>query len=74
MASGGASFTTGMWLLYDTGANAEILRVTATGSATSIPVAKFYRAHGTSIAFGRLLLTPTQTVSERVPAAPGWGF
>lgn len=74
VASGGASFTSGMWLLYDTAANAEILRVTATGSATNIPVAKFSRAHGGGATFGRLLLTPTYVGIERVPAAPGWGF
>ena len=38
VASGGASFTAGMMLLVDVGSSAEIVRVTATGSATSIPV------------------------------------
>lgn len=74
VASGGASFTGGMWLLYDTGASAEILRVTATGTATNIPVARFARAHGGGAAFGKLQLTPTYAGIERVPAAPGWGF
>src|SRR5260370_38347610 len=39
VASGGASFTAGMYLLYDTGGKAEVLRGTPTGTATSSPVA-----------------------------------
>jgi hypothetical protein len=74
VASGGAAFTSVMSLLYDTAANAEIVRVTATGSATSIPVARFQRAHGGGVTFGQLLLTPSQLASERVPPAAGWGF
>src|SRR5260221_9772167 len=38
VASGGASFTSGMLLLFDTGSNAEVLRVTSTATATNIPV------------------------------------
>jgi hypothetical protein len=63
-----------MWLLYDTAANAEILRVTATGTATNIPVAKFARAHSGGATFGKLQLTPTYVGIERVPNAPAWGF
>jgi hypothetical protein len=74
LAAGGASFTIGMSLLYDTGTSAEILRVTATGSATSIPVSAFGKAHATATAFGQLLLTPVLQTIERVPPAPSWGF
>src|SRR5260221_12574950 len=38
VASGGASFTNGMLLLFYTGVNAEVLRVTSTATATNIPV------------------------------------
>jgi hypothetical protein len=74
VASGGAAFTNGMSLLYDTAANAEIVRVSGVPTGTSVPVAKFYRAHGGGAAFGQLLLTPSQLASERVPPAAGWGF
>lgn len=87
VASGGASFTTGMLLLYDTAANAEILRVTATGSATSIPVGSgvptpgqvqsgFAKAHLTAVTFGQLLISPSLSAvgEDAVPAAPGYGF
>jgi hypothetical protein len=74
VASGGASFTNGMFLLYDTSSNAEIVRVTGAATGTSVPVPRFLRAHGTSIAFGQLLLTPAYLASERVPLAAGWGF
>lgn len=59
VASGGASFTTGMLLLYDTGTSAEVLTVTATGSATSIPVTPAIKAHLTAATFGQLLNSPT---------------
>lgn len=87
VASGGASFTTGMYLLCDTGANAEVVRVTATGSATTIPIGSgaatpgetqtgFAKTHLTAMTFGQLLLTPTFSAvgQQAVPAAPGWGF
>lgn len=59
VASGGASFTSGMLLLYDTGTSAEVLRVTATGSATSIPVTAAIKAHLTGATFGQLQVAPT---------------
>jgi hypothetical protein len=87
VASGGASFTGGMLLLYDTGVNAEVLRVSATGSATVIPVGSgtatpgevqsgFAKTHLTAATFGQLLVSPSfSAVGEQaVPAAPGWGF
>jgi hypothetical protein len=77
VASGGASFTAGMYLLYDTGLNAEVVRVTTTGTATSIPVAGgFAKTHLTAVTFGQLLISSTYagTGQEAVPNAPGWGF
>jgi hypothetical protein len=75
-ASGGASFTTGMQLLLDAGTSAEVATVTATGSATSIPVKALVKSHLTAAALGQLVLTPTShgIGQQAVPAAPGWGF
>lgn len=59
VASGGTSFTAGMQVLVDTAANAEVVTVSATGSATSIPVAAgFTKNHSASVAIGQVLLTP----------------
>lgn len=85
VASGGASFTNGMFLLFDTGANAEVLVVNGSSTATNIPVtsAPFWpvftgavKAHGSNATFGQLLLTPSFNAAgeQAVPAAPGWGF
>jgi hypothetical protein len=78
VASGGASFTTGMQLLFDTGNPllAEVLTVTATGSATSIPVLAAAKAHLTAAAFGQLAVNPTLSAigEDAVPAAAPWGF
>jgi hypothetical protein len=76
VASGGASFTSGMLILIDTGANAEVVTATSTGSATSIPVTPFIKAHNSAVAIGQLLLTPTTTGVglDAVPNAGGWGF
>jgi hypothetical protein len=63
-----------MFLLYDTGSNAEVLRVTGASTGVSIPVVRFAKAHGTSIAFGQLLATPAYSAIESVPNNPGWGF
>jgi hypothetical protein len=54
VASGGASFTAGMYLwLEDAGTPAanEVVQVTATGSATSIPVTATRFAHATAMPF-----------------------
>jgi hypothetical protein len=59
VASGGASFTAGMLLLVDTLANAEVVTVTSTGSATSIPVTAFIKGHTTGYTFGQLANNPT---------------
>ena len=79
VASGGTSFTSGMLLLYDTAvsANAEVVTVTATGSATSIPVAGgFIKSHSSSAAFGQLSIGSTLSGvgEDQVPNLPGWGF
>jgi len=77
VASGGASFTAGMILLYDTGQSAEVLSVTATGSATSIPVSAAVKAHLTGATFGQMAATPTYGgigVGDAVIPQPGWGF
>ena len=52
VASGGTSFTTGMYVwLEDSGTPAanEVVQVTATGSATSIPITATRFAHGTAM-------------------------
>jgi hypothetical protein len=75
VASGGASFTTGMVLLVDTGTSAEVVTVPSPGgTGTSIPVPPLAKAHLSAATFGQLLLTPAFTAVDRVPAAPGWGF
>jgi len=77
VASGGASFTGGMVLAYDTGLATEILTVTATGSATSIPVSAAAKSHLTGVTFGQLAVTLTlagQFGLEQVPGNPGYGF
>jgi hypothetical protein len=76
MASGGASFTSGMLILVDTGTNAEVVTATSTGSGTSVPVTPYIKAHNSAIAVGQLLLGPTYSgIGEQaVPVAPGWGF
>jgi uncharacterized protein (DUF983 family) len=77
VASGGASFTAGMVLLYDTGLLAEVLTVTATGSATSIPVTAAVRGHLSAVTFGQLLVAPTYGgvgVGDAAIPAPPWGF
>ena len=76
VASGGASFTNGMVLLFDTGVNAEVLIVNGASSGTNIPVTAAVKAHGANATFGQLLLTPSFNAAgeQAVPAAPGWGF
>jgi hypothetical protein len=77
VASGGASFTTGMLVLVETGPNAEVVTVTSTGSATSIPITPLGKAHNSGVAIGQLLITATYSgigVGDAIPAAPGWGF
>lgn len=78
VASGGASFTNLMWLLLDTGTNAEVTQVTGTATGTSIPIAAggLAKTHLTAMAFGQLLVTPAFNAvgEDAVPAAPGWGF
>lgn len=76
VASGGASFTSGMQILYDTGSNAEVVTATATGSATSIPITALIKAHSSAVAIGQLSITPTNSGVglDAVPSAPGWGF
>jgi hypothetical protein len=84
VASGGASFTTGMVLWLDTATATEIAVVQSGGSGTSIPcaygtgtggiAAGFAKSHLTAMAFGQLLISPTVLTADRVPNAPGWGF
>jgi hypothetical protein len=77
VASGGASFTTGMLLLYDTGVLAEVLTVTATGSATSIPVTAAVRGHASAVTFGQLSIGTAYAgygVEQQPIPTPAWGF
>lgn len=77
VASGGASFTSGMVLYVDTTTSAEVVTVIGAATGTSIPVPSgFAKSHLTATAFGQLLISSTfaATGEEAVPAAPGWGF
>lgn len=85
VASGGASFTSGMTILVGTGTTAEVVQATATGSATSVPVAGqwagetrdgFAKDHISGTTFGQLGVVPATggVGQEAVPANPGWGF
>jgi hypothetical protein len=77
VASGGASFTNGMILLFDTGGTPEVLVVNGTSSGTSIPVLSATLtgetaggaavAHLTAAAFGQLSIGPTTTTVQQVP-------
>jgi uncharacterized paraquat-inducible protein A len=57
VASGGASFTNGMFLLFDTGANAEPLVVNGVSTATNVPVTAAVKAHSSNATFGQLLIS-----------------
>ena len=59
VASGGASFTAGMLILYDTGQLTEILTVTATGTALSIPVSAAVRGHASAAPGGTVTAAVT---------------
>jgi hypothetical protein len=76
VASGGASFTTGMLLLFDTGVSAEVLKVTSTGTATNIPVSAAIKAHLANATFGQLLISSTLggVGQDAVPGNPPYGF
>ena len=77
VASGGASFTNGMQLLYDTGQLTEVLTVNGAATGTSIPVTAAARSHLSGAAFGQLLTGQTYTGYgvDGVPIpAPAWGF
>lgn len=77
VASGGASFTSGMQLLYDTGQATEILTVNGSATATSIPVSAAVKAHLTGATFGQLLIASTYQgigVGDSVLPNPPWGF
>jgi hypothetical protein len=75
VASGGASFTSGMKLLFDTGANAEVVTVGPGSTGTNVPVpGGFVKSHSANATFGQLLISPSFSVADAVPAAPGWGF
>jgi hypothetical protein len=73
VASGGASFTSGMQVLYDTGASAEVLTVGPGATGTSVPVSAAVKAHLTGATFGKLVLTPTLNGAgqQAVPQLPG---
>jgi hypothetical protein len=77
VVSGGASFTNGMVLLYDTGQLTEVLTVNGSATGTSIPVTAAIRSHSSGATFGQLADTVTYTsfgVGGAVVPNPGWGF
>lgn len=77
VASGGASFTNGMQLLYDTGTASEVLTVNGAATATNIPVTPAIRAHNSAVTFGQLLIGLSYTgIGDQgaVIPNPGWGF
>lgn len=77
VASGGASFTNGMQLLYDTGQSTEILTVNGAATGTSIPVSAAVKAHLSAATFSQLLVAATYQgigVGDAVLPNPPWGF
>jgi hypothetical protein len=78
VASGGASFTAGMLILFDTLVNAEVLTAAAGATGVNIPLAApgAMKAHLANATFGQLLMTPTNSGFDMnaVPNNPGWGF
>lgn len=77
VASGGASFTNGMLLLYGTGILTEVLTVNGTPTGTSVPVTAAVKAHTSGATFGQLAIAPAYGgtgVGDAVVPAPGWGF
>src|SRR5262252_4242768 len=77
VASGGASFTNGMVLLYDTGVLSEVLTVNGTATATSIPVTAAARGHSSGATFGQLAMAPRDSgygVGNAIIPAPAWGY
>lgn len=77
VASGGASFTNGMLLLYDTGQNTEVLTVNGSASGVSIPVTAAVKAHLSGVTFGQLANAASFSgygVEPQPVPNPGWGF
>jgi hypothetical protein len=86
VASGGASYTSGMVLLIDTASGAEVVAVNGSSTGTSIPVKTLtgtgqvtgglIKGHSSGTAFGKLAVTSSYAgIGEaQVPAAAGWGF
>jgi hypothetical protein len=77
VASGGAAFTNGMTLLYDTGVLSEVLTVNGAATGTSIPVTAAVRGHLTAATFGQLTIGPTFAgygVEQQPIPAPAWGY
>ena len=77
VASGGAAFTNGMQLLYDTGQLSEVLTVNGSPTGTSIPVTAAVRSHSSAVTFGQLLTGQAYTGYgvDGVPIPnPPWGF
>jgi hypothetical protein len=73
VASGGAAFTSGMRVLYDSGTSAEVLNVDPGATGTSVPVSAAVKAHLTAATFGKLVLAPTLggVGQQAVPQLPG---
>jgi hypothetical protein len=77
VAAGGASFTNGMTLLYDTGVLSEVLTVNGAATGTSIPVTAAVRSHASAVTFGQLTVGTTYAsygVEQQPIPAPSWGF
>ncbi|HTX28853.1 MAG TPA: hypothetical protein VME19_17755 [Streptosporangiaceae bacterium] len=73
VASGGASFTSGMILVVDSGSLTEIVTVSGTPTGTSVPVpGGFAHSHASGAAFGQMLLTPSQAASQADTPVSGW--
>ena len=77
VASGGASFTSGMILLIDTGVLAEVVTVNGAATGTSVPVTAAVRGHSSAMTFGQLSVGIKYSgigVGDAVIPNPGWGF
>jgi len=73
VTSGGAAFTSGMQVLYDSGTSAEVLNVGPGATGMSVPVSAAVKAHTAGATFGKLVTSSTLggVGQLAVPQLPG---
>jgi hypothetical protein len=75
LASGGASFTNGMFMLIDSGTTLETNWVNGTATGTNVPLAvPLSKQHGNGTTFAQLAVMPKFSGVQAVPARGNWGF